>query len=160
MFDRFSLPDLARVSRRTMLAALVVGVVGLAACLYFNEPWGGLGLCAGLATGMSNFRMIQRSVRKVGERMPDNKRRPLALNTMGRMAVITVVAFALVFVLPPLGFGLIGGMALFQMVLLANVTRSMLRMTAAPIAEDAVADGEVAADPPAVEVPGDGRGVA
>ncbi len=141
MFDQFSLPDLARVSRRTMVAALVVGFVGLLACLYFNEPWGGLGLCAGLATGMFNFRMIQRSVRKVGERMPRNKRRPLAINTMGRMALITAAAFALVFVLPPLGFGLIGGMALFQVVLLANVTRSMLKMAASAVRTEGADDG-------------------
>lgn len=157
MFDRFSLPDLARVSRRTMVTALVVGVVGLAVCLYVNEPWGGLGLCIGLALGISNFRMVQRSVVKVGVRMPSNKRRPLAMNTMARMAFVTVIALGLVFVLPPLGFGVLGGLALFQFVLLANVTRSMLAMapgTGAPSIDTA---GEHL--PEAVEVPDD-RGAA
>lgn len=163
MFDRFSLPDLARVSRRTMLGALVAGVVGLVVLTLFNQAWAGLGLCVGLALGISNFRMVQRSVVKVGERMPTNKRRPLAMNTMGRMAVITAVALGLLFVLPPLGFGLLGGLALFQFLLLGNVTRSMLKMGAgAPTAaHEAGSDPEaVEGDRQVVEVPDDGWGAA
>ncbi|MGH9082271.1 MAG: ATP synthase subunit I [Acidimicrobiales bacterium] len=167
-FDRFSLPDLVRMTRRTMLGALVAGAVGLVACLLFSQPWAGLGLCVGVALGISNFRMVQRSVVKVGRRMSVNRRRPLAMSTMGRMALVTVVALALVLVLPPLGFGLLGGMALFQFVLLGNVTRSMLRMSRTPITDPppgaAPADGPPAAGPalsqprPVVEVPDDGWG--
>lgn len=155
MFDRFSLPDLARVSRRTMLGALVAGVVGLIACLFFDQPWGGLGLCAGLALGMSNFRMIQRSVVKVGARAGSKTRRPLAMNTLARMAFVTVVALGLVFLLPPLGLGLLGGLALFQFLLLANVTRSMLKMGMAPLAGPEAPDGSAV-----IDVPDDDRGAA
>jgi hypothetical protein len=156
VFDRFSLPDLARVSRRTMLAALVAGFTGLIVLMLLNQPWAGLGLCVGLALGISNFRLVQRSVVRVGERMPANKRRPLAMNTMGRMAVITAIALGVLFVLPPFGFGLLGGLALFQFLLLGNVTRSMLAMGAAPAAGSA--GGTAVEDRPAVEVPDDGWG--
>lgn len=150
MFDRFSLPDVAAVSRRTMLGALVVGVAGLLVLLLVSQPWAAVGLCGGLGLGMSNFRLVQRSVAKVGRRVEANKRRPLAMNTLGRMAAITVVALGLLFVLPPLGLGLIGGMALFQLILLANVTRSMLKMgPGAVLADD---------DAEAVGVPDDGLG--
>ncbi|MGH9087827.1 MAG: ATP synthase subunit I [Acidimicrobiales bacterium] len=141
-----------------MLGALIVGAVGLVVCLVFSQPWAGLGLCVGVALGISNFRMVQRSVVKVGERMPASTRRPLAMNTMGRMAVITVVALGLLFVLPPLGFGLLGGLALFQFVLLGNVTRSMLRMSRAPIAEPPDAGPAIDRPRPVMEVPDDGRG--
>ncbi len=159
LFERFSLPDLARVSRRTMLAALVAGVVGLVALAFFNQPWAGLGLCVGLALGISNFRMVQRSVVKVGERMPSNKRRPLAINTMGRMAVITAIALGLLFLLPPFGFGLLGGLALFQFLLLGNVTRSMLQMGSGggPSTTD-VGDGAAGEESDEL-APGTGRGV-
>lgn len=154
-----------------MLGALVAGVVGLIALFFFNQPWAGLGLCVGLALGISNFRMVQRSVVKVGERMPTNKRRPLAVNTMGRMAVITAIALGLLFLLPPLGFGILGGLALFQFLLLGNVTRSMLQMGsgAGPSAPEGGGDGggdglggdELAPGPRAVvEVPDDGWGAA
>ncbi len=127
MFDKFSLPDVMTVSRRTMLMAVIIGVLGMVVLLLFSQPWAALGLGVGLGLGMLNFRAIQRSVVKVGEREQVNKRRPLALNTLGRMGVITVVALGLLLIKPPLGFGLLGGLALFQMILLLNVTRSMLK---------------------------------
>ncbi|HEX3946755.1 MAG TPA: ATP synthase subunit I [Acidimicrobiales bacterium] len=183
MFDRFSLPDVMAVSRRTMLMSLVMGIVGLVVLLLVSQPWAALGLCVGLGLGMLNFRAIQRSVVKVGERVEANKRRPLAVNTLGRMAIITVVALGLLFVEPPLGFGLLGGLALFQMILLANVTRSMLKMgsgsaiagavfgSGAPFDDDAIdaqsvdgptSDGQPSGPPAQPGVigrgPADGRG--
>jgi len=152
MFERFSLPDVAGVSRRTMLGALVAGVVGLVALLLFSQPWAALGFCAGLGIGMVNFRLIQRSVIHVGERAEENKRRPLAVNTLGRMAVITVVALGLLFIKPPLGFGVIAGMALFQMLLLGNVTRSMMKLPPLTTADTADTTEQ------AVAVPDDGGG--
>ena len=63
----------------------------------------------------------------VGRRAEGNKRRPLAMNTLGRLMAMTVVALVLAWVEPPLGLGIIGGLAVFQFLLLANVTRSMLK---------------------------------
>lgn len=128
MFANFSLPDVARVSRRTMLGALVFGVLGLLGCTLLNAPLVGLGLCAGMAIGMGNYRLIQRSVAKVGQREDENRRRPLALNTLGRLGVITAVALGLLLIDFELGLGLMVGLALFQAILLANMTRSMLKM--------------------------------
>jgi ATP synthase I subunit len=155
MFDRFSLPDVMTVSRRTMLMTLVVGVVGLVVLLLVSQPWAALGLCVGLGLGMLNFRAIQRSVVKVGERVEANKRRPLAINTLGRMAIITVVALGLLFVEPPLGFGLLGGLAVFQMLLLANVTRSMFKMGSG----GAIAGAVFSSGAPFDDGPVDDRGV-
>lgn len=123
-----------------MLGSLGAGVVGLIVCMLVSQPWVGLGLCIGLAVGISNFRLIQRSVVKVGQRVDQNKRRPLAMNTLGRMGVVTVIALGLLFLLPPLGFGLLGGLALFQFILLGNVTRSMLKMGAGAIPSDEAGD--------------------
>lgn len=128
MFANFSLPDVATVSRRTVLGALVIGVVGLLGSLLLSAPLIGLGLCIGLGIGIFNFRLIQRSVVKVGERQDENKRRPLALNTLGRLVVISVIALALLFVSFDLGLGVMVGLALFQAFLLLNVTRSMFKM--------------------------------
>lgn len=127
MFDRFALPDVAAVARRTMVGALVVGVVGLVILLLLSQPWAALGLCIGLGMGMGNFRLIVRSVIKVGRRMGGSKRRPLAMNTLGRLMLMTVVALVLLWFIPTLGLGIVGGLALFQFILLANVTRSMLK---------------------------------
>ncbi|MGP0030609.1 MAG: ATP synthase subunit I [Acidimicrobiales bacterium] len=128
MFASIGLPDIVRVSRRTVLSALVFGVVGLVVCLALGAPLTGLGLCIGIGLGIFNFRLIQRSVIKVGARADENHRRPLALNTAGRLAAISVVALGLLFLSFDLGLGVLAGIALFQVLLLANVARSMFKM--------------------------------
>lgn len=110
-----------------MVAALGLGIVALVALLFFGQPWAAVGLCLGIGLGMANFRLVIRSVLRVGKREDTNKRRPLALNTLGRLMAITVVALLLAWVLTPLGLGMLGGVALFQFVLLGGVTRSMLK---------------------------------
>lgn len=162
------LPDVAAIARRTMIVALALGVVGLAALLFFNEPWAALGLCIGLGVGMTNFRLIIRSVVRVGRREQANKRRPLAVNTLGRLMAITVVALVLAWFETPLGLGIIGGVALFQFILLGNVTRSMLKAAqlagaglSGAVDLSAEGHGEVPAAVPGelpVEVPGDLHG--
>lgn len=110
-----------------MLGALVVGVVGLVVALLLSQPWVALGLCVGLALGMANFRLIVLSVIRVGKRMSGSKRRPLAMNTLSRLMLMTVVALVLLWFVPPLGLGIVGGLAVFQVILLVNVVRAMLK---------------------------------
>ncbi len=125
-FSQVSLPDLARISRRTVFGSLAVGVGGLVLCVLLQAALVGLGLCVGIALGIANFRMVQGSVARAGRRSGP-KRRPLALNTMGRLAVITAVALGLLFVSFDLGFGVMAGLAVFQFLLLFGVVRSMLK---------------------------------
>jgi hypothetical protein len=71
--------------------------------------------------------MIQRSVIKVGERQVEKPRRPLAMNTVTRLFFISALALGLLFVNFELGFGIMAGLAAFQVLLLLNVTRLMVR---------------------------------
>ena len=127
MFAHFSLPSVPDVARRTISMVLVVGTAALVASVSFGYPLLGLGACIGLGLGTLNFRMIGSSVARVSESDVENKRRPLALNTMGRLAIITVVTLGLMTVSHQLGFGILGGLAVFQMIMLANVARSMAK---------------------------------
>lgn len=126
LFSQVSLPDLARISRRSVFGAIAVGVVGLVLCVVLNAALVGLGLCVGIALGVANFRMIQSSVAKTGSR-PGPKRRPLALNTVSRLAIITAVALGLLFASFDLGFGVMAGLAVFQFLLLFSVIRSIIK---------------------------------
>jgi len=127
MFAHFSLPNVPDVARRTVSSALIVGVAALVACVSFGHLLLGVGACIGLGLGTFNFRMIGNSVARVSARVDENKRRPLALNTLGRMGIITVVTIGLLLVNASLGFGILGGLAVFQIILLANVARSMAK---------------------------------
>jgi hypothetical protein len=108
VFAHFELPDVPDVARRTVSMVLVVGAAALVAAVSFGQPLLGLGACIGLSLGTLNFRMIGNSVARVSASGVENKRRPLALNTFGRLGIITVVTLGL-------------------MILLANVARSMAK---------------------------------
>jgi hypothetical protein len=164
MFAHFSLPDVPAVARRTVSAALVVGVAALVGCIAFGHSLLGVGACIGLALGTFNFRMIGNSVARVSARDEENKRRPLALNTLGRMGIITVVVIGLLFVSPSLGFGVLGGLAVFQVILLANVARSMAKAGPMTSVDDVIGvnvvedNTEQGSARPAIDPPDDNRG--
>jgi uncharacterized membrane protein required for colicin V production len=163
VFAHFSLPNVGDVARRTTGSALVVGVAGLVAAVSFGYLLVGLGGCIGLALGLLNFRLIGVSVDKVTAMDVDNPKRPLAVNTLGRMGVITVIALGLCFVSKPLGFGVLGGLAAFQIILVANFARSMAKsgpMTSVDdiINANVVDDNEPVVSPAAVEAADDTRG--
>ena len=124
MFAHFTLPNIHDVSRRTVADVMIVGVAALVAGVSFGEALFGLGVCIGLGLGTVNFQMIGSSVVKVGLSDAENKKRPLAMNTLGRMAIITLIAFGLLWLDHKLGFGVLVGLALFQLVMIVNVARS------------------------------------
>jgi hypothetical protein len=164
VFAHFQLPDVPDVARRTVSMVLVVGAAAVVAAISFGHPLLGLGACIGLGLGTLNFRMIGNSVARVSASEVENKRRPLALNTFGRLGIITVVTLGLMFVSHELGFGILAGLAVFQVILLANVARSMAK--AGPMTSvDDVVNANVVDDnighpptPPAVRPAEDGGG--
>ena len=163
MFAHFELPNLPEVSRRTVTATLVVGVAALVAAFSFDHLLVGVGACIGLGLGTPNFRMIGMSVDKVSAMDIDNPKRPLAVNTLGRMGVITVIALGLCLISKPLGFGVLGGLAMFQIILIANVARSMAKagpMTSVDdvINANVIDDNEPVVSPAAVDSGDDTRG--
>ena len=163
MFAHFELPNLPDVSRRTVGAALVVGVAGLVAAYSFGYLLVGIGACIGLGLGTLNFRMIGVSVDKVTAMDVDNPKRPLAINTLGRMGIVTVIALGLTFLNKPLGFGVLAGLAIFQILLIANVARSMSKagpMTSVDdvIKANVIDDNEPVVSPAAVDAGDDSRG--
>jgi hypothetical protein len=143
VFGRFTLPDVPAVSRRTVTAALIVGVMALAAAISFDRYLLGVGACIGLALGTLNFRLVGSSVVKVGAREDENKRRPLALNTMARMGIISAITIGLLFLSFNLGFGVLAGLAVFQLLLLVNVARSMFKLGPPTDGGEGVVDADV-----------------
>lgn len=127
LFSNFSLPQISTVARRTALSAVGIGIVALAAGVLAGYPLAGLGVCLGLSMAMVNFRLISRATVKAASSGREHTRRPLAMNTLGRLGVISVIALGITFVVAQLGFGILMGLALFQFTLLGNVVVAMLR---------------------------------
>jgi hypothetical protein len=142
VFAHFELPDIGEVSRRTVAASLIVGVAALVALFSFGHLWVGVGACIGLGLGIVNYRLVGVSVDKVAATGADNPKRPLAANTLSRLAVVTVIALGLAYVNKGLGFGVLGGLAVFQFLLIANMARSMAKAGPAPEREELL-DGPI-----------------
>ncbi len=127
MLTHLSLPDVPDVARRTVSGALVLGVAALVAAVSLGHVLVGLGAAVGLAMGTLNFRMVGSSVSRAARRPDGRTRRPVAMNTVARMALITVLTLGLLVVSPQIGFGVLAGLAVFQVLLVVNVTRSILK---------------------------------
>ncbi|HUY21956.1 MAG TPA: hypothetical protein VMV22_06415 [Acidimicrobiales bacterium] len=127
LFAHFSLPQISTVARRTALVGCGVGAAALVVGVVAGYPLVGLGICLGLVMALVNFRLISRATVKAAASSDENKRRPLAVNTLGRLGVISVVALGITFFVRQLGVGTLIGLAVFQFSLLANVVVAMLR---------------------------------
>jgi len=127
LMQALSLPQISRAARRTALSAVAVGIVALAALVLTGYGLAGVGVCLGLALALANFRFTGAAAAKAVRAERASNRRPLAMNTLARLAVVTVVAVGLLLLDTQLGFGVLIGLAVFQFILLSNMTISILR---------------------------------
>ena len=78
------------------------------------------------------------------------ERKPYAGSVAARLGALTIIAFALLFLVRPMGFGMVGGLVAFQFLLMANAFGALWRYQRAQLAGVA----------PATAVEGPGRPVA
>ena len=131
LFEQLPLPAVSRVLRRTAISAVVVGVVVLGVTLAVSHPFIGLGACIGLGLGLGNIRVITRSVAKVSASGTDHPRRVLAVKTLYRLSLTTLLVIGLLFASVQLGFGTAGGIAAFYLLLIVHLVRVLLQQGAA-----------------------------
>jgi len=120
-------PDtLPRLLRRTTLSAIVVGLVGFLVALFVAPALAALGVVLGVGLAIVNLRFLDRQASRVelrGEQSTKAVRRQLGGRTTARLAVVTVVILALVWLDAPLGIGIVAGLVLYQIVFVMNVMR-------------------------------------
>jgi hypothetical protein len=118
---------LGRALRRTRISAGVLGVIGLVVASLMGYPWVGLGIVLGLVLAAINTRWVDTTVARLKNVEAKAARRPLALRTLGRLAVSTAVVGVLLFLDTPMGFGALGGLVLYQAVFLSNMLSAVVR---------------------------------
>ena len=115
--------------RRLTVSAIVLGVGGVVVALLVAPPISAVGVALGVAIGFLNVRAIDRQVSHTDvDAEVSNKalRRMVGSRTMLRLAVITAVVLALLFIEPPLGIGIVVGLVIFQLAFVGNVVGAML----------------------------------
>jgi len=73
----------------------------------------------GLLMGLLNAVLVQRSVAVITAKTHPLKR-SMALNSATRLAILTVIGLVIAFVFRPAGLGVVFGLALFQVLLVAT----------------------------------------
>lgn len=116
--------------RRTIFATLGVGVVALVVLCLVGYPLAGLGACIGLALGIVNIRLVMSTASRLNASGTTKVRRPMAMNTLSRLGLTTVIAIGLAIVNLALGMGVLGGIAVFYFLFVVSLVVTLLRQGA------------------------------
>ncbi len=109
------------VFRPAQLLVVCAAVTALAVALsaWAGHAMFGVFFGVGLALGLVNALLVQRSVASITADAHPLKHK-MALNSATRLLVITVVGLTVAWVFRPLGLGVVFGLALFQVVLVLS----------------------------------------
>ena len=88
---QFTLPELGRLLKRTVFAAIGVGAVALIVAGLLGHIVFGLGVCLGLALGILNIRLIVQQTGRVSASETPNRIRALASLTLFRIGATTAL---------------------------------------------------------------------
>lgn len=127
MLTAFPLTEVERIVRRTVIAALVVGIVGAGLAVLLGQPLVAPGLAVGLVLAVANHRVFQSSALRFTSPEGVVNRKPFAGSVALRLGLCTAVAIGLLIVERPMGWGVIGGLALFQALMLLNALVALLK---------------------------------
>ena len=120
---------LAKVLRRTIVSALIVGAAAILIALLLSQPWAALGLAFGLTIAVLNLRFLDAGVAKLNtEGETNNKvlRRAIGTKSVTRLGIITVICIGLLLLNGALGIGAVAGLVIFQLLFVVNVGRVII----------------------------------
>lgn len=125
--------EVAAHARRARVPAAVLAIAGLVVASVMGYWLVGIGACLGVALGAMNAQLLQGSMVRftAGAAGPTGASKPqrkqFVANGFVRMAAITVVVVVLMILVRNLGWGILAGLAGFQLVLLAFSGVAMYR---------------------------------
>jgi hypothetical protein len=130
VLGQLDLPEISRMLRRTVFAALGLGIAALVVLVVLGYALAGLGACIGLALGIVNIRLVMSTASRLNASGATKIKRPMAMNTLSRLGLTTVIAIGLVVVNLRLGMGVLGGVAVFYLLFVVNLVVTLLRQGA------------------------------
>jgi len=120
---------LAKVLRRTIVSAIVVGAAAIVVVLLLSVPWAALGLALGLGMAVVNLRFLDAGVAKLhtdGETNNKVLRRAMGTTSVSRLGIITLICVGLMLLNGALGIGAVAGLVIFQLLFVVNVGRVVM----------------------------------
>lgn len=112
---------------RLLIVCVVLTAIAVAASWYTGNPWFGAFFGVGLGLGLLNALLVRRAVESItAEEHPLKKK--MAVNSMTRLLVITVVALAIAFIFKAHGgIAVLFGLAVFQALLVMATSLPVLK---------------------------------
>ena len=113
------LPSVTFQPLRLIALCGVLAAVTIALSAWAGHAKFGLFFAVGLALGLINAILVQRSVSNITSEANPLKKK-MALNSATRLLIITAVGLTIAYVFKPAGLGVVFGLALFQVVLVLS----------------------------------------
>lgn len=133
---QFPVIGVDRILRRTIYSAVGVVVVAAAVAVLLSQPLVAPGLVIGLGLALANHRVFQSSAMRFTSVEGTVRRKPFAGSVFLRLGACTAVAVVLLVFARPVGWGVIGALAVFQGLLLLNAVVALIGYQREGIAGD------------------------
>ncbi|MDI3315538.1 MAG: ATP synthase subunit I [Mycobacterium sp.] len=128
-----------RPIRLLVICVVLATAVSITAGVFGRAIVGGF-LGVGLLMGLLNAALVRRSVTAItAEAHPLKKK--MALNSAGRLLILTVIGLTIAFVFRPDGLAVVFGLALFQVLLVASTVLPVWKTLRTPGAESPATPG-------------------
>jgi ATP synthase I chain len=123
----FPLSEVDRIVRRTAFASIAIGIVGAVIAVVLGQPSVPVGIAVGLGLAIVNHRFFQSSALRFTSDEGVVNKKPFAGSVALRLGICTAIAFGLLYLDEPVGWGVIAGLALFQATMLFYAMLALLR---------------------------------
>ena len=120
------LPSVVFRPIRLLVISLVLTAAAIAGAAKFGQIMLGVFIGIGLMMGLLNALLVQRSVTAITAAAHPLKIK-VATNSASRLLVFTVIALIVAFIFRPAGLGVVFGLALFQVLLVASTALPVWR---------------------------------
>lgn len=117
-------PRAAANLKRSLVLAIPCGGLSLLLLALLGHPLAGLFVVAGLALGFGNVWMVQRAVVRFGE---NQSKASFLRSVFGRLGLVTLIGLTAAYFIRPDGFGVLCGVAIFQVLMLLGAMIPMYR---------------------------------
>jgi hypothetical protein len=126
LFTAFPVNGVDKVLHRTIYSSGGVVVVGAVVAIVLGQPLVAPGLLLGVVMALVNHRVFQSSAMRFTSAEGSIRRKPFAGSVLLRLGACTVVALVLLVFARPVGWGVVGGLAIFQALMLLNAIVALI----------------------------------
>ncbi|MDQ6784336.1 MAG: hypothetical protein M3063_13040 [Actinomycetota bacterium] len=137
MLTNFPITQVDHIMRRTLYSTAAVVILGVTAAIVVGYPLVAPGLVVGFGMAVLNHRAFQGSAIRFISDDGTVARKPFAGTVLMRLGSCTAIALLLLVFVQPMGWGVIGALALFQASLLLNAIVALLRYQREELTDDA-----------------------